>query len=247
MAIEPETVERTFTVVDTGDLVLSNIAGNVEIRGWDYDEISVKATKRPGNWLPFGTPEEAFRATRDRHRAAGAADQCQDLAPARERASPASSNGSVASPRSTTSSGCPDASSILVDLVSAALTVEDVRGNLIIRTVSARQELRSLAGNLVISTVSGGVAAEGMSGKASLRTVSGGVRITRSQLESHHRPDRQRRHRRRDPNRPDRRLRLRERERERSARGAGFDRDDCRAPEPLRLASLRAAGARSKS
>src|SRR5512133_559403 len=126
MAMEPETVERTFTVVDTGDLVLSNIAGTVEIRGWDYDEISVKATKRTGNWLPFGTPEEAFRATRidieqqgqrvnvktSRQHEAGLAGLLQWLGGV------AQVDYVVRVPRS---------SNVLVDLVSGRLTVEAVR------------------------------------------------------------------------------------------------------------------------
>ncbi len=183
MATEPETVERRFTVVDTGDLVLSNIAGSVEIRGWDYDEISVKATKRPNNWLPFGTVEEAFRATRIDIDQQG---QRVNVKTSREHgegvAAILSWLGGVANVDYVVR--VPRSSNVLVDLVSGRLTVEDVRGNLIIRSVSARQELRLLAGNLVISTVSGGVAAEGLSGKASVRTVSGGVRISRSQLES---------------------------------------------------------------
>jgi hypothetical protein len=183
MAVEPESIERSFAVIDTGDLVLSNIAGTVEIRGWDRDEIDVKATKRPGNWLPWGSPEEAFRATRI------------DIEQHGQRVSVKTSRqsdggfaailqwlGGVAQVDYVVR--VPRSSNVLVDLVSGRLSVEDVQGNLIIRTVSARQELRSLAGNLVISTVSGGVAAEGIHGKASVRTVSGAVRISRGQLVS---------------------------------------------------------------
>ena len=183
MVTEPETVERTYTVVDSGDLVLSNISGNVEIRGWDYDEISVKATKLPGNWLPWGSPEEAFRATRIEIEQQGQRVNVKTVRQHEEGwAAILAWLGGVAKVDYVVR--LPRTSNILVDLVSGRLIVEDVSGNLIIRTVSARQELRSLSGNIAISTVSGGVAAEEIKGKASVRTVTGGVRITRAQLES---------------------------------------------------------------
>jgi Putative adhesin len=183
MAIEIETVERSFPVLDTGDLVLSNIAGTVEIRGWDHAEITVKATKRPGGWMPWGTPEDVFRTTHVEIEQQG---QRVTARTSRQRDSglPAILQwlGGVAQVDYVVR--VPRNSNVVVDLVSGRLTIEDVQGNLIVRTVSARQDLRNLTGNLVISTVSGGVAADGLKGKASIRTVSGGVRVTRGQLES---------------------------------------------------------------
>lgn len=182
MAVEEETFERTFSVGPAAELVLSNIAGTVEIATWDEPEIRARGTKRPGGLVPWVSAEEGFRATRIEMEQQGSRVIVRTT---RERegfwrfvqwlGGVAQVDYSVQVPRR-----C----SVVVDLVSGRLSVRGVRGNVITRTVSADQRLQQLDGSLVASTVSGHVDAEECRGKMALRTVSGGIHAAQGQFAS---------------------------------------------------------------
>jgi len=182
MAVESESFERTFAVGETGELVLTDVSGTVEIRSWDYPEIRVSGTKRKGGFLPWVSPEEGFRATRIEMEQQGSRVIVRTTRQRDGFWSLVQWLGGVAQVDYTVR--VPRRCNVVVDLVAGRLSVDDVRGNVIARTVSARQSLRDLEGNLVITTVSGDIAAEDLRGKAALRTVSGAIQASRCRFSS---------------------------------------------------------------
>jgi hypothetical protein len=182
MAMETEVFDRSFSVGDAGELVLSNISGTVDIRSWDSPDIRVSGEKRSGGFLPWVSPEEGFRATRVEMEQQGSrvvvrTTRLRDgfWAFVRWLGGVAQVDYTVRVPRH-----C----NVVVDLVSGRLTLDGIQGNVIARTVSAGMDVTDVTGNLAASTVSGGVAATSVAGRAALRTVSGPVRAIHSRFDS---------------------------------------------------------------
>lgn len=182
MAVESESFERTFAVGEAGELVLTNISGTVEVRGWDFPDIRVSGTKRMKGFLPWVSPEEGYRATRIEMEQQGSRVTVRTTRQGEGFWNFLQWLGGVAQVDYTVR--VPRRCNVVVDLVAGRLSVDEIRGNVITRTVSAGQSLRGLDGSLAVSTVSGGIVAEDLRGKAAIRTVSGAVRASRCRFAS---------------------------------------------------------------
>jgi DUF4097 and DUF4098 domain-containing protein YvlB len=151
-----ETVEKRAAAEPRGEVVIGNVAGDVRVRGWDRDEVQVKAD------LGSGVERLEFQTQ-------GGRTLIKIVLPKGRRSSGAS-DLDVHVPRG---------SSLSINTVSADQTITDVRGAQRLQAVSGSINTHVWNEEFEIKTVSGQVTVRGHGGKAVARvsTVSGDARL----------------------------------------------------------------------
>lgn len=151
-----EEVRKIAPADAQGEVEIVNIAGVVEVSGWDRAEVEVTAD--------LGASVERLEFRRDGQR----------------------TYVKVILPRGRDSSGAsdlivriPQDSSLSVNTVSADQRIADVRGGQRLQAVSGGIETELGSGELEVKTVSGNIVARGKHGKGSVRatTVSGDIQL----------------------------------------------------------------------
>ncbi|WP_169303015.1 DUF4097 family beta strand repeat-containing protein [Thalassotalea mangrovi] len=164
-----KTIEKTFDLSGKGELLVDNVNGNVEITGWDQNQISVKA-------IVTADDEEDLENVDVKMRQSG--NRVSIETDYKERGGWGSNNsGSVEYliqvPVTT------DLSEI--DLVNGALSVDGVRGELNADMVNGSIEASGLASNVEVDAVNGGIeltfADDAKNIDIEVETVNGGIRI----------------------------------------------------------------------
>jgi DUF4097 and DUF4098 domain-containing protein YvlB len=151
-----EEVERRAPADARGEVVIGNVAGDVQVLGWDRNEVQVNADLAPG------VERLEFAST-------GARTTIKVVLP-RGRTSHGSSDLVVHVPRG---------SSLSINTVSADQTINDVRGAQRLQSVSGTIQTEVWNEEFEIKTVSGEVLVRGHGGEgiAHVTTVSGDVRL----------------------------------------------------------------------
>lgn len=151
-----EEVTKSGAADPKGDVDIVNVAGNVEVVGWDRAEVQVHAD------LGSGVERLDFKTE-------GAHTLVKVVLP-RMSGSSGSSDLVVKIPRD---------SSINVNTVSADQRITSVRGAQRLQAVSGSIECEFGPGDLEVKTVSGSITARGADGKGSVRatSVSGDVQL----------------------------------------------------------------------
>lgn len=156
MPVQAEEIDQTKDVDETGKIEIFNMAGDLEVIGWDRSEVRVSGT--------LGDDVEDFIfETSGKHttikvkvpdRVRGHKDVSSDLRIQVPKACAIDANG-----------------------VSTDISIEDVEGELDLQSVSGDIELDVFAADVDVETVSGDVDASGNNseGEARLETVSGDV------------------------------------------------------------------------
>jgi DUF4097 and DUF4098 domain-containing protein YvlB len=168
-----EVIEQTFPVSGEAVFSLSNIRGTVVVKAGSPVEITVKAAKR--------------RSSGDAGRTEIIMEQAQDGSVKVETRFQNSFLNIVM-----LSFPCevdymvsvPPTCDIHLSGVSAALSLEGVKGRLELSTVSGDIQLVGLSGSLDLNSVSGGISGAQLAGEMKLKTVSGDVRLDSSQLST---------------------------------------------------------------
>jgi DUF4097 and DUF4098 domain-containing protein YvlB len=151
-----EDIEKSAQADPRGEVVISNVAGEVEVTGWDRNEVHVSAD------LSDGVQRLDFKTS-------GARTTIEVVLP-KGRSFQGSSDLRVQVPRN---------SSLAITTVSADQTIKDVRGMQRLQAVSGMIQTELWNEDLEIQSVSGDVNVRGRDGKGTLRanTVSGGMRL----------------------------------------------------------------------
>ncbi|MFL6578852.1 MAG: DUF4097 family beta strand repeat-containing protein [Povalibacter sp.] len=169
-----ESVERTVAADPKGEVEIVNVAGDVQVRGWDRNEVQVHAELGPGVER-LDLQSSKGRTTinvivQGRHNA-GSSDIVVEL---------------------------PRQSTVLIRTISADQTVTDVRGVQRLQAVSGsintqvwseEFSARTISGDVIVNghsnpsvaevnTVSGDVTLANVAGELSLETVTGDMQIT---------------------------------------------------------------------
>jgi DUF4097 and DUF4098 domain-containing protein YvlB len=151
-----ETIERTEPADPRGEVQIVNVAGDVQVQGWDTAKVQVEAD------LGSGVEKLEFRRDGDR------------------------TIIEVVLPRGHTHSGSTDLkvripreSSLVTNTVSADQTIQEVRGAQRLQSVSGSISTEVYGAELEAQSVSGEIMAKGSGGAAQARvtTVSGDVRL----------------------------------------------------------------------
>jgi DUF4097 and DUF4098 domain-containing protein YvlB len=151
-----EEVEKKAQADPRGEVVISNVAGEVRVTGWDRNEVHVSAD------LSDDDQRLEFRTS-------GARTTIEVMLP-KGRSYHGSTDLVVQVPRN---------SSLTMTTVSADQTIKDVRGMQRLQAVSGMIQTELWNEDLELKNVSGEVSVRGHSGKGAMRvtTVSGGVRL----------------------------------------------------------------------
>jgi DUF4097 and DUF4098 domain-containing protein YvlB len=148
-----EAVDKTLSVKPDGVVRIDNVRGQIAVEGWDRDEVSVKGT------LDDETKKFVFETS-----------------------------GSTTTVKVETRNGLnhgkgsdlvvqvPAASRVRVDLVSADLSLKNLRGGIDGKTVSGNIDAADLAGRMEIETVSGSIQVAGAEGAVTFHSVSGDIK-----------------------------------------------------------------------
>jgi DUF4097 and DUF4098 domain-containing protein YvlB len=148
--------EKRVNADPRGQVEISNVAGTVEVTGWDRPEVEVQAT--------LGSGVERIDVISEGKRTLV----------------------KVVLPRNSSGDGdaslevrIPVASELQVSTVSADLTARTITGRQSLKTVSGNVEVQAASGNLEIRTISGDVTLEGKGQPGVMRvtTVSGNVTL----------------------------------------------------------------------
>jgi DUF4097 and DUF4098 domain-containing protein YvlB len=151
-----ETVTRTAAADPRGDVEIVNVSGEVEVSGWDRNEVEVRAD--------LGRGVERLDVTSDRHRV------LVNVVLPKGRSNSGSTDLVVRVPRQ---------SRLTIRTVSADQSVSNVQGAQSLQTVSGSITTEVWAEDLEVRSVSGEVQARGRGGAANARvnTVSGNVEL----------------------------------------------------------------------
>jgi DUF4097 and DUF4098 domain-containing protein YvlB len=151
-----EEVEKSAQADPRGEVVISNVAGEVRVTGWDRNEVHVSAD------LSDDDQRLEFRTS-------GARTTIEVMLP-KGRSYHGSTDLVVQVPRN---------SSLTMTTVSADQTIKDVRGMQRLQAVSGMIQTELWNEDLELKNVSGEVSVRGHNGKGAMRvtTVSGGVRL----------------------------------------------------------------------
>ena len=151
-----EEIQKSAQADPRGEVVISNVAGEVRVTGWDRNEVHVSADLSDDN-------------QRLEFRTSGARTTIEVMLP-KGRSYHGSTDLVVQVPRN---------SSLTMTTVSADQTIKDVRGMQRLQAVSGTIQTELWNEDLEIKNVSGEVSVRGHSGKGAMRvtTVSGGVRL----------------------------------------------------------------------
>jgi DUF4097 and DUF4098 domain-containing protein YvlB len=151
-----EEVEKRAQADPRGEVVIVNVAGDVQVTGWDRNEVQVNAD------LSDGVQRLDFKTS-------GARTTIEVVLP-RGRSYHGSTDLVVHVPRN---------SSLSTNTVSADQTIKDVRGMQRLQSVSGMIQTELWNEDLELKNVSGEVTVRGHNGKGTLRatTVSGDLRL----------------------------------------------------------------------
>lgn len=151
-----EDIEKSAQADPRGEVSITNVAGEVQVTGWDRNEVHVSAD------LSDGVQRLEFKTS-------GARTIIEVVLP-RGRTYHGSSDLVVQVPRN---------SSLVTNTVSADQTIKDVRGMQRLQAVSGMIQTEVWNEDLELKNVSGEVTVRGHNGKGVLRvtTVSGDIRL----------------------------------------------------------------------
>lgn len=158
-AVHAEEVTRKSAADPKGEVDIVNVAGSVEVIGWDRSEVQVQAD------LGRGVERLDFKTE-------GTRTRVKVVLPSMSGSSGAS-DLIVKIPRD---------SSLNVNTVSADQTIAGVRGSQRLQAVSGDVETEFGPGDLEAKTVSGRIVARGLDGKGSVRatTISGDIQLDKA-------------------------------------------------------------------
>ena len=156
-AARADEIEKSAQADPRGEVVISNVAGEVQVTGWDRNEVHVKAD------LSDDDQRLEFRTS-------GARTTIEVVLPRGGRSYQGSTDLVVQVPRN---------SSLTMTTVSADQTIKDVRGVQRLQAVSGTIQTELWNEDMEIKNVSGEVSIRGHNGKGTLRatSVSGGLRL----------------------------------------------------------------------
>ena len=152
-----EEVERKANADPRGEVVIGNVAGEVQVTGWDRNEVQVRAD------LSSGVERLDFETS-------GARTTIKVVLPKGRGNYEGSSDLQISVPRG---------SSLSINTVSADQIIKDVRGSQRLQAVSGMIQTELYNEDLEVKSVSGDVSIRGTNGKGVLRltTVSGDARM----------------------------------------------------------------------
>jgi DUF4097 and DUF4098 domain-containing protein YvlB len=155
-AARAEEIDKSAQADPRGEVVIGNVAGEVQITGWDRSEVHVRAD------LSEGVERLDFKTS-------GARTTIEVVLP-RGRSYQGSTDLVIQVPRN---------SSLVINTVSADQTIKDVRGTQRLQAVSGMIQTEAWNEDLEVKNVSGDVMVKGHNGKGALRatSVSGGLRL----------------------------------------------------------------------
>jgi DUF4097 and DUF4098 domain-containing protein YvlB len=156
-AARAEEVQKSAQADPRGEVVISNVAGDVQVNGWDRNEVHVSADLSDDEQrLDFKT--------------SGARTTIEVVLPRGGHSYQGSTDLVVQVPRN---------SSLVITTVSADQTIKDVRGMQRLQAVSGTIQTQLYNEDLELKNVSGEITVRGQGGKGSLRvnTVSGDMRL----------------------------------------------------------------------
>jgi DUF4097 and DUF4098 domain-containing protein YvlB len=155
-AARAEEIDKSAQADPRGEVVIGNVAGEVQVTGWDRNEVHVQAD------LSEGVERLDFKTS-------GARTTIEVVLP-KGRSYQGSTDLVVQVPRN---------SSLVINTVSADQTIKDVRGMQRLQAVSGLIQTELWNEDLELKNVSGEVWVRGHSGKGVMRvtTVSGDVRL----------------------------------------------------------------------
>lgn len=155
-AARAEEIEKSAQADPRGEVVIGNVAGEVQVTGWDRNEVHVSAD------LSEGVERLDFKTS-------GARTTIEVVLP-RGRNYQGSTDLVVQVPRN---------SSLVINTVSADQTVKDVRGMQRLQAVSGMIQTELWNDDVELKNVSGEVWVRGHNGKGAMRvtTVSGDLRL----------------------------------------------------------------------
>jgi hypothetical protein len=176
--------EKKFTVSAPVQLALSTFDGNIEVRGWDRNEVLVEVEKRGPDQVTVDkiqvkTAQDGGRITVD-------VPKPSPLATTGFRSSPGA-NLVVSVPQQTTVVARSGDGSITIrrvngnidlDTDDGAVRVEEIKGDLVIRTGDGAVDGRHIEGSARIDTGDGSIRAEGILKGLELETRDGSVEVT---------------------------------------------------------------------
>ena len=151
-----EEIEKSAQADPRGEVVISNVAGEVQVTGWDRNEVHVNAD------LSEGVEKLEFRTN-------GARTTIEVVLP-KGQSYQGSTDLMVQVPRN---------SALVINTVSADQTIKDVRGTQRLQAVSGMIQTELWNEDIELKNVSGEVWVRGHNGKGAMRitTVSGDVRL----------------------------------------------------------------------
>jgi DUF4097 and DUF4098 domain-containing protein YvlB len=151
-----EEIEKSAQADPRGEVVIGNVAGEVQVTGWDRSEVHVSAD------LSDGVERLDFKTN-------GARTTIEVVLP-KGRNYQGSTDLVVQVPRN---------SSLVINTVSADQTIKDVRGMQRLQAVSGTIQTAVWNEDVELKNVSGDVLVRGHNGKGAIRvtTVSGGLRL----------------------------------------------------------------------
>ena len=155
-AARADEIDKSAQADPRGEVVIGNVAGEVQVTGWDRNEVHVRAD------LDEGVQRLDFKTS-------GARTTIEVVLP-KGRSYQGSTDLVVQVPRN---------SSLVINTVSADQTIKDVRGMQRLQAVSGTIQTELWNEDLELKNVSGEVHVRGHSGKGVLRatSVSGGLRL----------------------------------------------------------------------
>ena len=151
-----EEVEKRAQADPRGEVVIVNVAGEVQVTGWDRNEVQVNAE------LEEGVQRLEFKTS-------GARTTIEVVLP-KGRSYHGSTDLVVHVPRN---------SSLVTQTISADQTIKDVRGAQRLQSVSGQIQTEAWNEDVQVKNISGEVNVRGHNGKGTIRlnTVSGDVRL----------------------------------------------------------------------
>lgn len=155
-AARAEEIDKSAQADPRGEVVIGNVAGEVQVTGWDRSEVHVRAD------LSEGVERLDFKTN-------GARTTIEVVLP-RGRSYQGSTDLVIQVPRG---------SSLVINTVSADQTIKDVRGAQRLQAVSGMIQTEVWNEDIEVKNVSGDVMVNGHNGKGVLRatSVSGGLRL----------------------------------------------------------------------
>jgi hypothetical protein len=173
--------EKTFTVTGPVRLALTTFDGNIEVRGWDRNEVLVEVEKRgpdqatvekiqvkavqDGNVITIDVPKPSPLRTTGFRRAPGASLVVS--VPTQTAVTARSGDGAVTIRRV---NGNAD-----VDTEDGSVRVEELKGDVVVRTGDGAVDVRQIEGSARVNTGDGGIRAAGVFKGLSLETRDGSV------------------------------------------------------------------------